>query len=83
MQADPISPTLKAPGTKPLKLQCDMLLSTSAFKFNLRRYDLESTWGEAALHDPTLNLPKPGGLLVLGAEPSGGGGGTPPAVTVV
>jgi hypothetical protein len=31
-------PTLKAPGTKCLKLKCDTLLSTSAFKFDLRRY---------------------------------------------
>jgi hypothetical protein len=35
-----MKPTLKAPGTKRLKLKCDMLLSTSAFKFNLRRYAL-------------------------------------------
>ena len=29
---------LKAPGTKRLKLKCDVLLSTSAVKLNLRRY---------------------------------------------
>jgi len=33
-----MKPKLKAPGTKRLKLKCDILLSTSAFKFNLRRY---------------------------------------------
>ena len=38
MQVDPINPTLKAPGTKRLKLNCDTLLSTSAFNFNLRLY---------------------------------------------
>ena len=38
MQVDPIKPKLKPPGTKRLKLNCDVLLSTSAFKFNLRRY---------------------------------------------
>ena len=38
MQADPIKPTLKAPGPKGLKLNCEVLLSTSAYKFNLRRY---------------------------------------------
>jgi len=38
MQADPMKPTLKPPGTDRLKLKCDSLLSTSAFKFNLRRY---------------------------------------------
>ena len=39
MQVDPIKPTLKAPGTKRLKLKCDVLLSTSAFKSNSRRYN--------------------------------------------
>ncbi len=38
MQVHPINPTLKLTGTKRLKLKCDILLSTSAFKFNLRRY---------------------------------------------
>jgi len=36
-----MKPTLKPPGTKHLKLKCDILLSTSAFKFNLRRYNRE------------------------------------------
>jgi len=35
---DPIKPKLEPPGTKRLKLNCDVLLSTSAFKSNLRRY---------------------------------------------
>jgi len=39
VQADPIKPTLKPTGTKRLKLKCDILLSTSAFKYNLRRYN--------------------------------------------
>ena len=38
MQVDPIKPTLKAPGTKRLKLTYHKLLSSFAFKFNLRRY---------------------------------------------
>ena len=33
-----MKPKLKPPGNKRLKLKCDLLLSTSAFKFNLRRY---------------------------------------------
>jgi hypothetical protein len=33
-----MKPTLKPPGTKRLKLQCDILVSTVAVKFNLRRY---------------------------------------------
>jgi len=39
VQVDPIKPKLKPPGTKRLKLKCDTLLSTSAFKFKLRRYN--------------------------------------------
>jgi len=45
VQIDPIKPKLKPPGTKRLKLNCDELLSTSAFKFNLRRYNLEYSTG--------------------------------------
>jgi hypothetical protein len=38
VQVDPIKPTLKPPGTKHLKLKCDILLPNFAFKINLRRY---------------------------------------------
>ena len=38
VQVEPIKPTLKAPGTKRLKLKYYKLLSTSAVKFKLRRY---------------------------------------------
>jgi hypothetical protein len=38
VQVDPMKPKFKPPGTKRLKLECDILLSASAFKFNLRRY---------------------------------------------
>jgi len=38
VQVDPIKPVLKAPGTKLSKLKYDQLLSSFAFKFNLRRY---------------------------------------------
>jgi hypothetical protein len=41
MQIDPIKATLKAPGSQALKEQYDKLLSTFAFKFNLRRYSKE------------------------------------------
>jgi hypothetical protein len=37
VQVDPMKPKLK-PGTKRLKLKCDIMLSTFAFNFNLRRY---------------------------------------------
>jgi hypothetical protein len=43
VQVDPVKPELKLPGTKSLKLNVDVLLLTSALKFNLRRY----TWGWA------------------------------------
>jgi hypothetical protein len=39
VHVDPIKPTLTAPGTKRLKLKYYILLSTFAFKVNLRRYD--------------------------------------------
>ena len=38
VQVDPIKPTLKAPGSKRLKLEDEKLLSNVAFNFNLRRY---------------------------------------------
>jgi hypothetical protein len=38
VQVDPIKPKLEPPGTKRLKPKCDIPVSTSAFKFNLRRY---------------------------------------------
>jgi hypothetical protein len=46
---DPIKPRLKPPETKHLQLKCDMLLSTVAFKFNLRRYNLVKP-GRVPLH---------------------------------
>ena len=40
MQVDPIKPTLKAPGTKRLKLKCDEPLLNFAFNSKLRRYNM-------------------------------------------
>ena len=40
VQVDPCNTKLTPPGTKRLKLKCDVLHSTSAFTFNLRRYIL-------------------------------------------
>ena len=48
MQVNPIKPTLKTPGTKRLKLENDDLLSSFAFKFNLRRYTMGQTAVPAA-----------------------------------
>jgi len=39
VQVDPIKPTLKAPGTKCLKLKYDEPLPIFAFNFNLHRYN--------------------------------------------
>jgi hypothetical protein len=36
---------LKAPGTKRLKLNLDILLSSSAFNFSLRRYTMAAVGG--------------------------------------
>jgi len=38
VQFDPMKPKLKPPGTERLKVKCDVLHSTSALKFNLRRH---------------------------------------------
>jgi len=52
VQVDHIIPNSKPPATKRLKLKCDVLLSTSAFKFNMRRYTMavsdEAAAAEAA-----------------------------------
>jgi hypothetical protein len=48
VQIDPMKPKLKPPGTKRLKLEYDGLLSNFGFKFNLRRYTVDTVW----LHDP-------------------------------
>jgi len=42
VQVDPVKPTLKAPGTQRLKVECDETLSSFAFNFNLRRYNMEA-----------------------------------------
>jgi hypothetical protein len=57
VQVDPIKPMLKPPGTQLLKLNCDVLLSTSALKFYLRRYSvggllaLSRAFGDAFLKE--------------------------------
>jgi hypothetical protein len=39
VHVDAIKPKLKLPGTKRLTQQCNILLSTFAFIFNLRHYN--------------------------------------------
>ena len=72
VQVDPIKPMLKPPGTKRLKLNCDVLLSTSAFKINLRRYTLGLGGGlPTVATDTTPDIPHstaelPVRVLVIG-----------------
>jgi len=59
VQVDPIKPKLKPPVTKRLKPKLDTLLSTFAFKLNLRRYDKarptkSASESEAERQGPTL-----------------------------
>ena len=44
VQVDPIKPTLKAPGTKRLKLNVDEPLSSFALNVNLRRYSSAASY---------------------------------------
>jgi len=48
VQVEPIKPKLKPPGTKRLRLKCDILLSTFALKFKLRRYNEGAEAGAGA-----------------------------------
>ena len=61
MQVDPIKPKLKPPGTERFNLKCDILLSTSAFKFNLRCYTMAERRraAEAAARQGLNPGPKP------------------------
>jgi hypothetical protein len=43
VQVEPMKPTLKAHGTKHLKLKRNILLSTSTFRFNLRCFATDAT----------------------------------------
>jgi hypothetical protein len=63
-----MTPKLKPSGTKRFKLQCDIMLPTSAFKFNLRRYtSVAAAW--------TLEERRGGAGAGEGAEASGHGAG--------
>jgi len=68
VQVDPIKPTLKAPGTKRLKLEYYKLLSSFAFKFNLRRY----SWGGGASSTARWS-PCPTSSTATGSPPWGRG----------
>ena len=51
MQVDPIKPKLKPPGTKRLKLKYDIMHSSFALGFNLRRYTMDIRAMYTAVND--------------------------------
>ena len=55
MQVEPIKPSLKALGTKRLKLKSDESPSNFAFKFNLRRFTKSVPVGAKTPRKPGLN----------------------------
>ena len=70
MQVDPTKSMLKPPGTKHLKRTCDMLLSTFASTFSLRRYSKVDAWA-GKRKGATSRVPLP----AKDDEGGGGGGG--------
>ena len=66
MQVDPIKPTLKAPGTKRLKVKCERQLSSFAFNFSFRRYSQERIRGTENALDI---VHKAGGFVKKHARP--------------
>ena len=62
VQVDPVKPTLKAPGTKRLKLIYAELLSNFGFKFNLRRY---TSGGQVLCSSLSLDRIRPDTLKFL------------------
>ena len=61
MQVDPVKLMLKPLGTNHRKLKCDILLSTFAFKFNLRRYTEALVASMDALYQPNPPVPAAAG----------------------
>jgi hypothetical protein len=60
-----MNPTFKPPGTKRLKLKCDILVSTFRFKFNLRHYNPEDI--VKAMYDSNHTAPSYAERLAAGA----------------
>jgi hypothetical protein len=72
-----LKPKLKPPGAKRLKLKCDILLSSSSSKFNVRRYTMEGGFtgtmrGSSSMIALEISS---GGPVAAGAGAGGGGGG--------
>ena len=72
MQVDPIKPMLKPPGNKQLKLKRDEPLSTSAFRFNVRRYSkgVRVAGMAAALGGTGQSRPSSGRPMSAGPRPT-------------
>ena len=66
VQIDPVKPTLKAPGSKSSKLKYHKLVSSFAFKFNLRR----CTVGTAAVKNLGVGVGGGGGGALDGVGPA-------------
>jgi len=58
-------PMVKPSGTKHLKLKCDILLSTFALKFNLRRYSQVDTIKLLLERGETVDFETTGGATAL------------------
>jgi len=54
-----MTPKLKPPRTKRLRVMCDVLLSTVAFNLNLRRYTT-GTWSPLPVADGVAPAPRSG-----------------------
>jgi len=70
VQVDPVQPTLKAPGTRRLKVQYDELLSSFPSIFYSRRYNLaDFSLGAEKWQDGAVTCNNPGMLGVMEARP--------------
>jgi len=72
VQLDPMKPTLKAPGSKRLKLKYGKPLSSFAFNFKLRRYALGR--GDAVVGERQEIQGRPHAGRAGGGGPPGGPG---------
>jgi len=81
VQVDPMRPTLKASGTKRLKLTCGKLLSNLTFKFHLRRYNLgwKSLFSEELLAHERMRRQLNVALDMMNQAVTGEGVAPPPA----
>jgi hypothetical protein len=70
VQADPIKPKLKLPGSKLLKLECGVLLSNVAFDFNLRRYNWDLVTLLLLLYTATVTPYEAGRLVRTSTRPT-------------